>query len=405
MQENYNPVSKIIHWTTALLVFGLLSLGFYMASLDFSEDKLELYALHKSFGLLVLMLAFVRVAWHLLVKKPKSLPSHAKWEKGLAHAAHAFLYFALFAMPLTGWVMSSAGDFTIKFFGLDVPDIVAKDKGLFDFTREAHEIIAIILLGVIGMHMAGAFKHHFIDRDATLARMTTQKLGFGGGAVMVLLAGALFMPPAYFIAREFLPHEEGIETAEVSQENAQISDKVASDEVAIESTLPQWKIIPQNSTITFTASQYGQAFSGSFGGFDGQIFFDPENLAQSVADITVKIDPIDTGSDDRDVQAATADWFDVKTYPVAQFKTTSFEKTESGSYIAHATLSIRDVTLPIALPFSLEFKEQDAHTLAFMKGAVTVNRLDFGVGQGQWQSTQAIANEVKIAVELQAQKQ
>lgn len=398
MNTSYNPVSKILHWTTALLIFGLLLLGFYMAGLDFSEDKLQLYALHKSFGFLVLILVFVRVVWHLFVKKPASLPSHKKWEKGLSHAVHGFLYVLLFAMPLTGWVMSSAGDFTIQFFGFDVPDIVVKDKGLFDLAREAHEIIAFVIVGVVALHVAGAFKHHFIDRDETLARMTRDKLGVGGGVVMVILAGALFMPSAYFIVHDIM------QDVSVGGDNVAEHVVIPVASANVVSTAPQWDIVPQNSKIQFTATQYGQEFSGVFGGFDGQIYFDPENPEQSVAQIVVTIAPISTGSDDRDAQAVSAEWFDAKQFPQAVFKTTSFEKTELGSYIAHAQLTIRDVMFPVDMPFTLDVKEENGNTSAFMKAELVLNRLDFGIGQGEWQKTDAIGNEVKVSVEMNATK-
>lgn len=407
MSDSYNLVSKLLHWTTALLIFGLLALGFYMAGLEFGDAKLQLYALHKSFGLLVLMLVFVRVVWHILVKKPKSLPTHKKWEKGLSHAVHSLLYLLLFAMPLTGWVMSSAGDFTIKFFGIVMPDIVAKNKELFDFTREMHETIAYVILGVVALHVVGAFKHHFIDRDESLQRMACKNIGFGGGVVMVVIAGLLFLPSIALIARDAIYEEE---------EGAEVSDNVAAssngDNVAnvpeveqITSSAPQWRIIPEGSKISFSATQYGQAFSGNFGGIDGQIYFDPENLVQSVAQITVNIAPITTGSDDRDAQAVDEKWFHVKQFPQAMFKTESFEKIPAGSYIAHAKLTIRGVTMPVDMPFTLEMKEESGHTNAVMKAELSLNRLDFGIGQGEWQKTDAIGNEVKVSIEMNATKQ
>lgn len=398
--QNYHLVSRLIHWVTALLIFGLLSVGYYMASLDIGEDKLAFYALHKSFGLLVLMLAFVRVVWHIVHKKPKSLSTHQRWEKALAHAAHAFLYFVLFALPLSGWVMSSAGEFPVTFFGIPVPRLMGKDENIFEFMRESHEIMALILFVVLGLHVAGAFKHHFIDKDATLSRMIGRETGFGMGVVLVVIAGALFAPPAYFIARDIFAGHDG-QHVEIEEQNV-VSNSDITETPSVLRNVAQWDIQGEDSAIRFTATQGSESFSGTFGGFDGEIYFDPENLPESYARVIVQIAPVQTGSGDRDAMALSADWFDAQNFPQAVFETQSFSKSESDGYIAHANLTIRGQSVPVALPFTLSFTQEGDVRYAQMDGVLTLERLAFGVGQGQWESTQTIANEVKIDVSVKA---
>lgn len=399
--EHYHTVSKILHWMTALIILGLLSLGFYMVGLDFSEDKLKLYALHKSFGLLVLLLVFVRVVWHVIKRKPRSLPTHKVWEKALSHAAHMFLYFAMFALPLSGWVMSSAGDFNVQFFGIEMPDLVAKNEEIFKNAGKAHEILALILVVVIGLHMAGAFKHHFIDRDATLSRMSSDKVGLGGGVLLAAFAGLLFLPPVVFVAREVLHEisEEESDGANVPQEFAERVEGVSSN---ITSDATRWVMDAEKSYIKFEATQYGQTFEGEFKGFTGQIFFDPEKPEQGKVLIEIDIGTIKTGSDDRDKQAVSAEWFDVQVHPRAVFEASSFTENGAGQYIAHGTLTVRGASVSVELPFSLSIEEKDARREARMEAQIILKRLDFGVGQGQWQSTDTIGGDVKIKIRVEA---
>lgn len=398
----YGLASKLLHWITALCILTLLTVGFLMTEMPFNETKLSVYALHKSFGLLVLLLLFIRVVWHILSKKPKSLPTHAKWEKGLAHAAHAFLYVAMFALPLSGWIMSSAGDFNIGFFGIPMPDLVAKNEDIFKGASAAHATLAIILVVILALHIAGALKHHFIDRDETLARMTRSGLGFKGGVLITLIAGALMLPPMIFVAGEIL-EEEGEEAANI--ENNDAGEDAAQADTAQVTTIPAggWAIDKNLSTIKFTATQYGQPFEGSFG-FDGQILFDPENLASAKADITIDISSIKTGASDRDGQAKGAEWFDATKFPVARFETQSFENKGANTYLAKGTLTIRDKSLPLDLPFTLDITKKDAQETAHMTAEIKLNRLDFSIGQGQWQSTDAIGGDVKVIIDLTAGK-
>ncbi len=208
MSDNYNILSKLIHWVTALLILGLLAVGFYMTELDKSTYKYELYDLHKALGAVVIALTILRIFWHVVKRKPKSIASHKSWEKAISHLTHALLYLGILAVPLSGWAMSSSGGYAVSFFGLfDLPALVPKDKEMFELFGEIHEISALALLFLIGLHMLGAFKHHFVDKDATLQRMTAKSLGLIGGIIVLLLAIAAYIPAGYYMAQEMLDIE------------------------------------------------------------------------------------------------------------------------------------------------------------------------------------------------------
>lgn len=399
--DSYHVFSKVIHWVTALLILGLLFIGFYMSSLAFSEDKLSLYGWHKSFGLLVLMLAGVRVVWHVVKRKPAPLRTHKKWEHMIARLAHIFLYLALFIMPLSGWVMSSAGDFTVKFFGLDVPDLTQKNEALFQNSRQIHEILAYTLLLIVGLHMVGALKHHFIDRDRTLRRMTVPDLGFVGGAILSILMIFLYACGGIYALKHL--QKQYLTVSYAVDSSVRISVDKENDGVVLSSVLPAWHIDIENSLVGFEATQYGQSFEGSFKIARGQIFFDEARLGQSKLRIEIDISSIKTGSNDRDEQAISTEWFDAKSFPYAVFESHKFEKIGANHFLASGKLTLRGITMLVDLPFILNIDEDDnGENIANMAAKLALNRLNFGIGQGKWQSTDAIGGVVTLDISVVA---
>ena len=171
-EQGYGAVAKGFHWVIALLILGLLGLGLYMGTLKPGPRMFNLFALHKSFGITVLLLASMRLLWRLINTHPLPLPGHKQWERIMAKLVHGALYCAMFLMPLSGWVMSSAKGFSVSWFGLfTLPNFVPRDKILAHNAVEFHETLAWVLMGLIALHFAGAIKHHLIDRDGTLRRM------------------------------------------------------------------------------------------------------------------------------------------------------------------------------------------------------------------------------------------
>lgn len=172
--EKYGAVAISFHWVIAILVIAMLAVGLIMTEMDPSPQMFKIYALHKSVGILVLTLAVLRVIWRLSNPHPSSLPTHKAWEKFLAKLVHVLLYAALFIMPLSGWIMSSAKGFPVNLFGIEgltLPDLVKPDKDTAELAGEIHEVAAYSLIAAIALHFGGAMKHHVIDRDGTLRRM------------------------------------------------------------------------------------------------------------------------------------------------------------------------------------------------------------------------------------------
>ncbi len=137
-----------------------------------SPDKFRVYGWHKSFGIAILMLAALRLAWKLRNMSPK-LPSWmSKFDVFAAESVHTLLYVIIFVMPLSGWAMSSASGLHVSFFGLfTLPDLVAPDKPLAGFLRQFHNIMAWVIIGVVSLHAFAALLHHFYYKDNILRKM------------------------------------------------------------------------------------------------------------------------------------------------------------------------------------------------------------------------------------------
>ena len=134
--------------------------------------KLEALAWHKSFGMTILMLAVLRLAWRLLNPTPDLTQETKPWERMLAKISHVLLYALIFAMPLTGWMMSSAKNYPVSWFKLfQFPDLVAPAEQTYHQMHDLHHLLFSALVVVALLHVAGALKHHFIDKNDVLKRM------------------------------------------------------------------------------------------------------------------------------------------------------------------------------------------------------------------------------------------
>lgn len=186
-KESYGLIAKLFHWPMALIMMGLIVVGLYMTAMEPSPDKYELYGLHKSFGLLILWMIGLRIIWRFYSKPPQSHENHKTWERTLAKITHFGLYVSMVGMPLTGWLMSSAGGHPVSFFGLSVPSLMSEDKSFSGLTNDAHRILSYVLIGALLLHAVGALKHHCIDKDNTFSRMGFMPLAKIGPYITVFI--------------------------------------------------------------------------------------------------------------------------------------------------------------------------------------------------------------------------
>jgi cytochrome b561 len=171
---HYTRTALALHWASALLIVAAFGIGAYAVELVLSPTKLKLYSWHKWIGVTVFLLALVRLAWRWRHPAPALPDAVPRWQRMGAHATHVAIYALLLALPLTGWLMSSAAGFPVVYFGvLPLPDLVAKNKELADTLKDVHYVLNKTLLVLVLAHVGAALKHHFLDRDDVLRRMTT----------------------------------------------------------------------------------------------------------------------------------------------------------------------------------------------------------------------------------------
>jgi len=174
-EDCYGAIAILFHWSMALLVIGLAALGLYMVALPdvgFSTKKVTLVLYHKEFGVLVFVLLATRLAWrvtHILPRLVEHLPD---WQQIAARFVHLSFYALLFALPMTGCLMSSAAGIPVSFFGLAMlPDFVHRDDDLFRQYVALHKWLGYVLILFIFVHAGAALRHHFVFKDDTLRKM------------------------------------------------------------------------------------------------------------------------------------------------------------------------------------------------------------------------------------------
>ena len=194
VSNRYTKTAVVLHWLIAIAIFDMFALGWYMSELPKDAPKQMAYDLfdlgiytwqlteeasprtfyfnlHKSIGITLLALIAFRIFWRISHKPPALLNSYSAIERKLATGAHHLLYLLMVALPVSGIVMALSSKYGVKWFGMDfLPGL--DNPGLRDTFKEVHEIIGAIILLVIIVHILGALKHKFIDKDTTMQRMT-----------------------------------------------------------------------------------------------------------------------------------------------------------------------------------------------------------------------------------------
>jgi cytochrome b561 len=354
-RERWGSIAQLLHWLIVALIVLQATLGLMGLMLPLGVEKLTILARHKSFGLTILVLAALRLLWRWLNPTPP-LPSNLQpHERFLARFTHAALYVLLFAMPFTGWIMSSARGFPVSWFNLfQLPDLVPKSEPLYDAMVMTHASLAIALALTVALHIAAALKHHFVLKDDTLRRM----LPFGR-ITLALLTAMLLVPRAASAAG------------------------------------PAYTLLAARSSLTYTFIQVGARNQGQFKSF--AVSFDP---AAGRLDVTVDMRSFDTGDRQRNGILGGNDFFDIARYPQSRFTASRIEKTAAG-YDAIGSLTLRGVTRNVTIPFTWRTATLQGRTVGYLSGQMTLRRLDFGVGQGQWQSTDGVGNEVTVHYDLE----
>ncbi len=394
----YGAVTKTFHWLTALGIFAALPLGYFAHDLAYQVQNPEiatteaqvaraalLFSLHKTIGLMVFFVALARILWALSQPKPGLLNGDTILESRLAEVVHWLLYGSLVAVPLSGWIhhASTTGFAPIWWpFGQSLP-FVPKDEGVAQITATLHFVLQWVLVGALALHIVGALKHHVIDQDATLRRMlpghtpaepTAKQPGHGLPLLCALAVWAAVL---------FGANALGWFKVEATQSApAQSLADVESD----------WTV--QDGTLEITVVQMGSEITGSFADWTAQITYDEttENPKGDVT-VTVSIPSLTLGSVTD--QAMGAEYFNAEAHPTATF---TAEIIEADTHTAQGTLTIKDQSVPVEMPFDLSIDGKTAKA----SGSLTVDRRAFGIGG---EATDSLGASVDIRFELTATRQ
>lgn len=388
--DRFGTVAKTFHWLTALGIILLIPLGVIANDMpyDTSEqlaDKAWMFSLHKTVGVAVFFIALARIAWALSQPKPGLLHPGRKLESLAAETVHWLLYGSLVLVPLSGWIHHAA---TTGFapiwwpFGQNLP-MVPKSDAWASLFGGAHWVLTKVLAASLLLHIAGALKHHMIDKDATLRRMW-----FGASdAPKTTGTHAHAKPIAAAIGLWALALSVGAALG------AYAPHETPGSTVALEQVQSDWQV--QQGTLSIDVTQLGSVVTGSFADWTAAISFD-ETIDSSPAgsvEVTVSIGSLTLGSVTS--QAMGPDFFDVEQFPNATF-TGDIVPVVDG-YEAQGTLTIKGQSMPLTLPFGLSVEDDTA----WMTGGVTLDRRSFGIGDNMADES-SLKFAVDVSVELMA---
>ncbi len=365
--SRYTATAIGLHWLGAALVLAGFCVGLWMTGLEFGPLKFRVYAYHKWIGVTVFLVALLRLAWRSRHPPPPpvAMPS---WQRRAAAVAHGLLYALMLAVPASGWLYSSAAGVQTVWLGLvPLPDLVAKDKELAAALKVVHLSLNASLAALVLLHVAAALKHQFVDRDGLLARMCPGRRPPAPGKAVPMRLIAPFVPP---LAAMLLA----------------ASPDASSQGVAVE-----------RSDIRFVSRQMGANVEGHFRKWKANVDFRPQDPARSRAEIEIDLASIDLASEESEAELRRPTWFDTRQFPTAKFVSTAVRGLPGDRYEVTGQLSLKGVTRDVMMPVQLK---RDAAGMSVAEGQLTLQRLDFHVGDGAWADTDTVANDVVVRVRM-----
>lgn len=387
--DSFGWPARVLHWLVAGLVMAAIVLGLLAGALPHDDGvalarKATVYSAHKTVGVAAFLMALLRIGWALTQPRPLPLQPQRRLEVLAAEAVHWALYLALVLVPLSGWVHHAA---TTGFapiwwpLGQGLPlvprsDAVAAAAGL------AHWLFTKVLLVVLVLHVAGALKHHLIDRDATLLRMWRGVVAGPAATVRHGIAGVVLACVAW----------GGAVAVALALAAGGAAEGPVAPGLAPAGASGNWRV--QEGRIGFAVRQIGARVEGGFADWQAEIRFDEVARAGRHGDVRVEIGTgsVTLGSVTPQVQGA--EFLDVTAHPLAVFEA-AILPDGAGGHVAEGTLALRGVVVPVRLPFDLVIEGD----VARMTGAAVLDRRDFGIGAGYGdEATVGFAVEVSVEV-------
>lgn len=378
--RSYGSVARSLHWLTALIILTNIGLGLWAERIPLEQMalKVQVFSLHKTLGIAALVVALARIGWALTQTRPAPVHPDRRLETLLAEAVHWTLYGAMVLVPVTGWIEHAASEGYAPILwplGQGLP-LVPKSPALAMTMAQVHHVFALLLMGSVALHVAGAVKHAVIDRDGVLSRMT-RGVPAGEGLVARHLMPALIALAVFGAGAAYAWTTRPQEAAPAS-----VLEQAASD----------WQV--QDGTLGFAVRQMGSTVTGQFSDWTAAIRFDPDS-GEGAVTVTVNMDSVTIGTVTD--QAKGAEFFDVAAHPTAVFE--GVIRPEGAGYVAEGPLSLRGQQMPVTLPFSLTITDG----LAQMQGQAVMDRRDWQVGAG-YADEATVGFQVDLTVALTARR-
>jgi len=411
----YTSVAVLLHWTIALLLVIQLIGGYAMSDLLAEGTRLQFdaYQLHKSFGITVLLLTVARIVWRLFNPPPAEPASVSRLEALAAGIVQFAFYALLIIIPLTGWVVVSAGTVdiaTVLFFvdALPIPDLPffgglseAARHSIAERGEAAHAFLAYATLALIALHVAGAVKHQRED-GVFIARMGLKggpaRRAHGRRATLIVTLG-LF---AILVGSATIARNTGSATAPApaTASAPEAAAPASPASAGADANAAAWTLDKAASTLGYTARHAGAEVKGGFNDFDADIVFDPEDLENARIAVTIDTTSAFINSSEISLQNVSgADGFDNANYGTARF-TADTIRAEGEGYVADGVLEIRGKSLPQTLYFTLTIDGDTAEA----NGTLTLARLDYGIGASNDASGTFLGPEVTVDVAVSAHR-
>lgn len=413
VRDRYSAVAIVLHWMIAAAIIFQLILGWRGHGLRTTLEGFSLIQLHKSVGVTILALSLARLAWRLTHRPPPEPGALAPWERRLAVATQWGFYLIMIGLPLSGWVVVSTSKITIPtlLYGTipwpHVPglaELAAPAKSAWNLVAYGvHKSLAWATWGLLALHVAGALKHQLFSRDVpVLARMAPgAKAGrwLEPRLVAIVLAAGAIVATGLMIS----PPVPALSPAPAAPPVAAPTPVPVAPAPAASPNVPgqpiRWAVAP-GSTLGFATAFSGAPIEGRFQRWSADIVFDPEALDRSSVRVEIEVASADTGDRQRDEVLPSGDWLDAASHPKAVFAARRFRRTGTDRYVAEGELTLRGATEPLSLPFTLKIDGDTAR----LRGVTSLDRTAFGVGQGEWTSTDQIPAKVTIQVDLTAKR-
>lgn len=396
-QARYSAVAIWLHWLLAAALAFQIALGFAMPK---DASGFAAYQLHKSVGIAILLLTLARLAWRLAKRPPP--PVEGGWTSIAAKAVHAGFYAVLILGPLTGWLLVSTAPVevpTLLFGVVPLPHLPAPSV-LHSASEEAHELLSWLALGLFGLHVAGALRHHFILRHRLLERMAPRgsvaAVGVLSALVVALGLATLLLARGDVSPAETVPSptpvaSDGEQAAAAPNEGEAeaTEDTPETEDELPEQAAPSWTIQP-GGRLAFSVGNAGDTVRGTFSDWSGAIRLDPDNPADAEISIEVSLASASVGDATLDATLTGAEFLAASAIPRATWRATSVRRTGAGRYAAQGTLTLKGVSRAQPLTFTLTGNGLRQR----VEGIAQIDRNVFGVGQGP--SAESLAGSVRL---------